>query len=303
MALTERTFWIDGRTVPATDVTVHLLSQSLQRGSLVFDVFGVEQLPSGPHGLGAREHTERFLRSLELMGMPAPYGFDELFAVARDMAHLNPGCDTVRFNAYWDVPSIDVLPNQSQPAIAVAAYSIDDLHPGLGPGTPPPGRITIPGVRKLPPEVIPVQAKVAAAYAHTGPAKARARAAGFHDLVLVDADGCLTESGNMSFFVVVDGLVRTAGLDQVLDGITRRVVLDIAAHEGIHVSVGPLAPAVLDDADEVFMASTSRHVWAIGQVDSRSFEAPGPITARLQERFLRLLSGKDELSARWLQPL
>jgi len=303
VALADRVFWRDGKMLAAEDVSVPLLAQSLQRGSLAFDVFGVEQLPSGPHGLGAREHVERFLRTLDVMDMPKPYDAGELGAVAGDVVHANPGCDTVRLNAFWDVPSIDVLPNQDVPTVVVAAYAVADFHAGLRPGMPQPGRLTVPGVQKIPPAVLPAQAKVAAAYAHTGPAKARARAAGFHDLVLVDADGNLTESGNMSFFVVVDGVVRTAGLDQVLDGITRRVVADIAAAEGIAVCAGRLPPSVLDDADEVFMTSTSRHVWAIAQVDDRSFAAPGPVTQLLQERFLRVLEGDDELSTKWLQPL
>ena len=72
----DRRVWIDGVLRPWADATIHVLSHSLQRGSLVFDYMSVH--PRSETGVGShgdfifrmREHIERFLRSCELMGLP-----------------------------------------------------------------------------------------------------------------------------------------------------------------------------------------------------------------------------------------
>src|SRR5262249_60417382 len=73
MSLSERRIWVNGRLVPWAEASVHVLSQSIQRGSLVFDVMPVYWVKRGPAILGLREHTERFERSMQLGGMTPPY--------------------------------------------------------------------------------------------------------------------------------------------------------------------------------------------------------------------------------------
>jgi len=303
MGLDERVLWIDGRTVPAAEATVSVLSHSLQRGSLVFDVYGVLEVGGRLHGFGAREHTERFLRSATAMGLEVSYAVDELLAVAGELAAANRGCDTIRLSAYYAEPSFDLLPAVARPTVAVAAYAWDDLHPTRHGNQP--ARLALPGIRKVPNDVLPVQAKSAASYTHAALAKAAARAAGFDDVLLLDAgDGGIGESGTMSFFLVRDGALHVPGLDAVLDGITRRVILDIADSEGVVVEVGTLALESLGLAQEAFLASTSRHVWPVAQVGEVALPGPhpGPVTARLVARFDALLAGTDPLAPRWLQP-
>ena len=65
-----RQIWVDGELVPWERATVHLLSHSLQRGSLIFDYMGVHATPRGPAVFRLRDHVERFLRSAELVGLP-----------------------------------------------------------------------------------------------------------------------------------------------------------------------------------------------------------------------------------------
>jgi branched-chain amino acid aminotransferase len=303
MGLDERVLWIDRRTVRASAATVSVLSHSLQRGSLVFDVYSVVPVEGRPHGLGAREHTERFLRSAAEMGLTFPYPVDELLAVAGELVAANPGCDTVRLSAFHAEPSFDLLPASPHATVAVAAYAWGDLHPshhGVAPA-----RLALPGIRKVPNDVLPVQAKAAASYAHAALAKARARADGFHDVLLLDGQhGGIGESGTMSFFLVIHGALHVPGLDAVLDGITRRAVLEIAEGEGIGVEVATLPLELLGQAQEAFLASTSRHIWPVAQVGEVAVPGPhpGPVTARVMARFDALVAGTDPLSSRWLQP-
>ena len=55
-----RPIWIDGEFVPWSEATVHILSHSLQRGSLVFDYMSVHATARGSAIFRLREHVQRF---------------------------------------------------------------------------------------------------------------------------------------------------------------------------------------------------------------------------------------------------
>ncbi len=235
------------------------------------------------------------------MAYPLRYGVDDLLAAAGVAVRANPGCDSLRLNAYWGEPSVDLLPGKAPPSWRWRRTPSPTSASRPDPPAPPASGCRACG--RSPSDVIPVQAKVAATYAHATLAKQRARAEGYDDVIFLDGHGNLTESGSMSCFLVVDGVVRVPGLDHVLDGITRQAVLELAADEGIRAEVGPVAVELLDVAEEAFLTSTTRNIWPVGRIGERDLPAPGAVTARLAARLQDVLRGVDPLSRRWLQPL
>jgi len=75
---TERTIWRDGEFVPWADATVHVLAQSLQRGSLAFDYISVHQARRGVAAFRLRDHVERLARTCRIVGLPLDYAGDDL---------------------------------------------------------------------------------------------------------------------------------------------------------------------------------------------------------------------------------
>jgi branched-chain amino acid aminotransferase len=305
MSVAERKVWHNGRLVPWAEVTVHVLAQSIQRGTLVFDVMPVYWLARGPAIVGLDEHTARFGQSMELAGMKPPYTASQVRAGIAEAVRANPGCEIVKISAYYPGISLDVLPVDPQPDVALAAFTIADIVPGGGRANAGgPARLQIAASVKMPARVLSPQVKIAAGYTHAALAKQRARAAGFHDVLFLDEKGSLTESSAQSFFLVVDGQIRTAPLDCVLDGVTRRVAIELARDEGIEVKEGALPRELLSRASEAFLTGTTTNVWPIGAIDSLALPqpVPGPISARLVGRFKRLVADEDPVfSKRWLQ--
>jgi len=298
----DRTIWIDGRRVPWAQATLHVLGQSVQRGSLVFDVMSCHWPDGGPAVFGLREHVDRFINSAKISGMTLSVDRDALLAGIGEAVRANPGATTVKLSGYYPSPSLDVLPRDATASVAVAAFSQQDIVPGYeAPGRP--ARLQIADPRKMPDWVMSPQAKLAAGYLYTSIAKGRARAEGFDDVLLLDQAGRVAESSTQSFFWVQHGRVYTAPVEIVLAGVTRRVVIELARDEGLTVCEESHPKAVLDAADEAFLTGTSSSVWAVGQIDDRTFaDAPGPISKRLRERLDRLLDGKDpRFSPIWLQ--
>jgi branched-chain amino acid aminotransferase len=305
MPLSDRKIWRNGRMIPWGDATVHVLGQSIQRGTLVFDVMPVYWVKRGPAVLGLREHTERFGQSMQLGGMTPPYGVGELLAGIGEVVRANPGCELVKISAYYPGISLDVLPVDAKPDIAIAAFTIGDIVPGgQRANARGPAKLQIASSPKMPASVLSPQVKIAASYTHAAFAKARARAAGFHDVLFLDVEGSLTESSAQSFFLVEGGVLRTAGLDEVLDGITRRLTIELARDEGIEVKEGQMPRDLLGRAREAFLTGTTTNVWPIAQIDSTELPkpVPGPISAKLVARFAALCADEDPaFSKRWLQ--
>ncbi len=305
MSLEERKIWLEGKLVAWPEVTVHLLSQSVQRGSLVFDVMQVCETARGPAIFGLREHTERFMNSAALNGMELEHDLDALLAAIAEVVRANPGCEIVKISGYYDSISFDVLPANPHVCVAVAAFSIADIAPS-GAGERPNARLQIAHPRKMPSSVLSPQIKVAASYTHAAVAKKRARAEGFHDVLFLDEYGNLAESSTQSFFLVTEGLLRSAPTDLVLAGITRRAVIDLARDEGLIIKEEPLPGDLLARAEEAFLTGTSSGVWAVERIDGHELPAPvpGPISSRLIERFARMLEGEDPVfSPRWVQSI
>lgn len=300
-----RRVWVDGVLRPWSEVTVHVLSQSIQRGSLVFDVLPVYASARGTAILGLREHVERFLGSAELTGMTLSQDLETLVAGISEAVRANPTSDIVKICAYYPGVSLDILPVDPRPTVAIAAVLRSEIHPRAKPYAElPPARLRIAETRKLPAAVLSPQAKIAASYTAAAVAKQKARAQGFDDALFLDEDEHLTESSTQSFFAVADGVIHTAPLDTVLGGITRRVVLEIAEHEGLPLCIEPLAFELARIAEEAFLTSTTAGIWPVGQIDAYPLPRPipGPITSRLVARFERMVAGEDEvLSPRWMQ--
>ena len=111
---------------------------------------------------------------------------------------------------------------------------------------------------------------------------------GFDTAVLCDAEGFVTEGPGFNVFIVKNGRVLTPDRGS-LAGITRRSVLELCAAEGIDAAVMPITRAMLEDADEVFTATTAGGVMPISRLNARILgnDRPGPLSARLKELYWR----------------
>jgi branched-chain amino acid aminotransferase len=111
---------------------------------------------------------------------------------------------------------------------------------------------------------------------------------GFDTAVLCDAQGFVTEGPGFNMFVVKDGKVLTPDRGS-LGGITRMSVLELCGLEGIPAEIAPIPRTLLEDADEVFTATTAGGVMPISRVGSRILgnDRPGPLSAKLRELYWR----------------
>ncbi len=293
--------WRDGQLIPYGEATVHVLSHAAHRGSEVFDVLRVEQTSRGACAVGLREHVVRFIRSMELMGMQHQATAERLSAVVAEVVAANGNTGTIKLVASWVEEANGVLPATTRPTIFVASVPIDPESDRSQPLTPIKVQ-SAPGP-KIPNSVLPPSLKVAASYTPGIRHKLKAVEEGFDEILFKTASGDLAESSSLSCIVVSGGRLIAPPLDTVLDGITRRLLFDIAESENIVIDVRPVVWTEVQQADEVFLSSTNKVVMPVCQLDSQRFEAPGPISQQLTALSNAVLADEHPLSKRWLTPL
>jgi branched-chain amino acid aminotransferase len=303
----DRRIWVDGTLVPWADATVHVLSHSLQRGSLVFDYMSVHAAQRGPAVFRLGEHLERLRISAELVGLDLRASTDELAAAVCETVRANPGAKAVKISAYLPSIEVDVVPLDPRVSVAIAAYDPGRdvvAHKDVKPELRLEWRVWLEKQRRnRRADIVEPQAKVAANYVSPMLAKARAKAAGYDEVLLLDADGRVAEGPTTNVFLVdVDGSLVTPPPANVLHGVTRRSVMELAKHDGRPVREEAFAPEALFEAAEVFFTGTTANVIPVVSIDDRAVAdgAAGPVTRALRDRFHVVTHGQDPDFQHWL---
>ncbi len=302
--------WRDGELIPFGDATAHVLSHMAARGSQVFDVMLVVGTDHGYSGVGLREHVIRFCRSADMMGMEGlcEAGEIESAIAATVSANFGPPGEgsakqslVVKIIAAWTEEAIGLMPAELRPTVYVVAWLKDGPDPTAG--LHQAMKVKSASMPKIPAELLPPSLKVAASYTPGFRAHLKAKGEGFDQVVFKTIDGDLAESTTSSLLLVSEGRLLAPPLDTVLDGITRRLVLDAAQSLGLPVEVRAIRWDEVAHAEELILSSTNLPVVPVELLDDRALAAPGPVTAQLSETVAEIYRGRHQLSSRWLTPL
>jgi branched-chain amino acid aminotransferase len=305
----QRVIWIDGNLVPWAEATVHVLSHSHQRASLVFDYMTLHETPRGPAIFRLDDHLARFKTSTELVTLPLGQGLAALRDAVLETVRANPGATAVKISAYLASEEVDVVPVDEHVTVAIAAYDPEAdiqarkaVKPWQYRGAL---RIWLEKDRRnRRRDIMHPHAKVAANYASPMAAKWAARKNGYDEILLVDENGFLAEGPTTNVFLVDgEGTLLTPPESAVLLGVTRRSIIEIARKEGRRVLEDPIRPEAFLEVSEAFLTGTNANVAPIGSVDDRPIgdgDPPGPVSKALHKRFHRVLRGEDPVFDDWL---
>ncbi|NMC71327.1 MAG: aminotransferase [Myxococcales bacterium] len=147
-------------------------------------------------------------------------------------------------------------------------------------------RVHIPAIRRNAREALDPAVK-SGNYLNSVLALGAARRAGFDDALMLDRFGRVTEATSANVFAVLDGTLCTPPLDAgILEGVTRGIVLRLAAADGLRCRERHLRRADLRRASEVMLTSTLREVMPVVRIDRAVVGdgRPGPVARRLRER-------------------
>jgi len=155
--------------------------------------------------------------------------------------------------------------------------------------------------------VIPPQIKANGLYINNALAKTEAQSSGYDEAIMLAPDGHISEGSGENIFLIIDGkLVTPAVNNNILMGITRNTVIELAETElGIETVQRSIDRSELYMADECFFTGTAAHVTPIAEIDNRKIGNGeiGEITARLQDIYVRVIRGDHPKYMHWCTPV
>ena len=293
-------FWYDGELARKEDVSVDPFAHGLHYGSGVFEGIRAYATPRGPAVFRLREHMERFQRSAAVYGLDVSYSVEHLCAATLDALGANGLASAyVRPLAFFGERTIALAPRFHCPThvlIAMRAlgnYFRPDQDQGI--------RATISPWRKFSSSALPATVKGCGHYANSVLAMQDAVARGFDEAILLNDRGDVAEGTGENVFVVRNGVVFTNDADaDVLPGITRASVIELARERGLRVEIGRLRVDDLFGADEVFFTGTAVEVTRVAAIDGHVFGPSFPITGALRAAYAAAVGGRDPAARGWL---
>lgn len=274
--------WLDGAVVPWREAKLHVLSHGLHYASGVFEG---ERAYSG-NIFKLREHTERLLRSGEILGFKIPYTVEEIDAACMQVVAANGLVDAyVRPIAWRGSEQLSVSAQQTKIHLAIACWAWGNL---FGAERMKGVRMGMAQWRRPHPQTAPTASKAAGLYMIGTMSKHAAEAEGFDDALMLDWRGQVAEATGANVFLVLDGEVHTPTPDCFLDGITRRTVMGLARRRQMKVVERAIEETALARATEVFLAGTAAEVTPVRQIGARQY-TPGAITETLAKDYESLV--------------
>jgi branched-chain amino acid aminotransferase len=294
------TVWFDGQLQPDAAVAIHGLTHALHYGSSVFEGIRLYPTPRGPAIFRLRDHIDRLYRGARTYGLEMPFPAERFCEIVvevaraseRDAAYIRPlaffGGDTVRL-APAHVCETHVL-------VAVLPFS------GLIKGEEAPRcAATVSPIMKSPSAALPSWVKAGGHYTNSILALADALARGFDEAILLNDRGNVAEGSGENIFLVFNGVLTTNdGSSDILEGITRASVLEIARELGIPTEVRALTRADLANCDEAFFTGTAAEVVPIVRIDARIMPEERPLTERLRTTYADIVRGNQASPQEWL---
>jgi branched-chain amino acid aminotransferase len=155
--------------------------------------------------------------------------------------------------------------------------------------------------RRMSPDSFVPQAKASGQYLNSILAKVETAKAGYEEAILLDEHGNVCEGSGENIFLIRDGEISTPPpTASILDGITRRSVIQIADDLGFRVAERDIARGELYQADELFLTGTAAEVVPVREVDDHLIGPPGEITKAIQSTFFEAIKGRRQEYLEWL---
>jgi branched-chain amino acid aminotransferase len=304
MAAEGRKVWMDGRMVDFSDAHVHVLNHTFHYGVGVFE--GIRGYPTarGPAIFRLADHIERLVTSARLYHMTIPYSPAEIERAVLETQAANEILPSyIRPIVYRGEPSLGVKNSKGKVSLAIAAIPAKKY---LGDGSEAGVRAKISPFRKPRSDAIPSFAKACGNYVSSYMAGIDAQQDGYEEAILLDQAGYVAEGSGENIFLVRGETLYTPGLESdILLGITRKSVIQIATDLGYTVVEKLLSVNELLTADEAFFTGTYAEIAPIKEVGHFPIGArtPGPVTREILAVFQKIVSGAEPKYAEWLTPV
>ena len=304
MVVASEKIWMDGKLVNWDEASVHILTHTLHYGLAAFEGLRCYKGRNGSTIFRLTEHVDRLFESAHITLMKIPYSKKDVTEAILETVRANrlESC-YIRPLLYVGYGEMGLYPGNNPVRLAIAAWpwgtylGEEALTHGI--------RAKISSFARHHVNVSMTRAKVSGYYVNSILAKCEAKNAGYEEAILLDPDGYVAEGTGENVFLVRNGVLKTTPLTNILEGITRNSVLELARERKIPIIEERFTRDALYVAEEVFLTGTAAEVTPVREIDDRTIGSGkrGPMTDTLQKAFFDVVQGQDPTHAQWLTPV
>jgi len=291
--------------VPLARAKIGIMTNALHYGTAIFE--GIRgnwnSQQKQIYLFRLKEHYQRLHNGCRVLKIDIPYTTDELCQLTVKLVEM---CH------FKEDVYVRPLAYKSSQALGVRLHDLeDDFFMFVIPWGPyldmDKARCCVSSWHRPEDNVIPPQAKITGLYANNALAKSEAIENGFDEAIMLAPDGHISEGSGENIFLVIDGkLVTPSSYNNILIGITRNTVIELAERElGIETIHRSIDRSELYTADECFLTGTAAHITPVAEIDHRQIGNGeiGEITRKLQEIYARVIRGNHPKYLDWCTPV
>jgi branched-chain amino acid aminotransferase len=296
--------FLDGQVIPYAEARFGLFTHALHYGTGLFA--GVRAFWNEEERqlfvFRPEDHFRRFRDSARLLRMDLPFSIEDLTRGVLEVLRREGYEEDVYIRpvAFYGDESLGVRLHDLTPRVGIAATPSqfidrkDRLH------------VCFSSWRRVSDNMIPPRGKLAGSYVNSALAKTDAVLAGFDEALLLNDAGHVCEGSVANFFLVRRGEVLTPSItDDVLEGITRSTMMQLARELGHTVVERSIDRTEVYLADEAFFCGTGIHVMPITRVDHRAIGDGeiGPVSRALRDLYFDVVRGRSAAHRDWCRPV
>jgi branched-chain amino acid aminotransferase len=300
--ITGEKIWLDGRMLAWDEARVHVLTHTLHYGLGVFEGIRCYLTDDGRSAVfRLSEHVRRLFESAHINLLAVPFSREAVTQAIFDCLRANRLAEGyIRPLVFIGDGVMGLHPADNPIRVAVITWPWGKYlgEEGMERGI----RARVSSFTRHHVNAKMQKGKTCGDYVNSILAKREALLDGYDEAILLDPSGLVAEASGENLFLVRDGEIRTPPLANVLEGITRASLIELARDKGMTVHEAPITRDELYVADEVFLTGTAAEVTPVREIDHRSVGVGrrGPITKALQDAFFDVVAGRDRKYERWL---
>ncbi len=297
--------YFEGNFVPFKDANISIGTHALHYGTGAFA--GIRGYLDGNgetiNIFRLREHAARLLRSAKLLRMELPHDVDSVVETVLELTRRNAPTSDVYYRPLVYKSSVQLTPRLKGIDDELAIYMMpmgDYLDTQRG------QRVIVSSWTRITDNIIPARGKITGGYINSSLAKDEAEEKGADEAIMLDVNGKVSEGTGCNLFIVRDGVLVTAPITgDILEGITRRSILQIAADLGIPTEQRSIDRSELYLADEAFFCGTGVQVAWIETIDGRTIGTgtQPELVEQIRTILFDTFRGRSDRYAEWITPL
>ncbi len=290
--------WFQGKCVPFEDAKVSIATHALHYGTAAFG--GMRAIPDPLDSsymllFRAERHAKRLSQSAKLL--LTELSESTVMEALNLMIVSNRPTRPIYLRPFVYTSDLGIAPRLHNIETDFLIYGLE-----LGDYLSPDGvSCRISSWTRQEDRSLPLRGKISGAYIVSSLAKTEAVLSGFDEALLLNTRGKVSEASGMNLFIVRDNELITPGVDQdILEGITRASVIELANDIGINVIERPIDKTELFIADEVFLTGTAAKITPVRKIETTNLDGDRPIMNKLRSKLISITEGRESSYEKWI---